>query len=101
MQCTYRFRDRAKWAKMQHALQPPVILLSCSSTSCINLPLTNKHGNATEVKVLNYNETVEIVFQDTNVLDTSMNHPIHLHGYSFYVVGTGYGNFNNGTDPDS
>ncbi|CAL5364153.1 unnamed protein product [Camellia sinensis] len=57
--------------------------------------------NATEVKVLNYNETIEIVFQDTNVMDTSMNHPIHFHGYSFYVVGTGYGNFNNETDPDS
>ncbi|XP_059624831.1 laccase-14-like isoform X2 [Cornus florida] len=55
----------------------------------------------TEVKVLNYNEAVEIVFQDTNVLNTSQNHPMHLHGFSFYLVGAGYGNFNNETHPNS
>jgi laccase len=53
----------------------------------------------TKVKVLNYNEEVEIVFQGTNVLDASEDHPMHLHGYTFYVVGSGYGNFDNVTDP--
>ncbi|KAF3959533.1 hypothetical protein CMV_015662 [Castanea mollissima] len=53
----------------------------------------------TKVKVLNYNEAVEIVFQGTNVLTGSVNHPMHMHGYSFYVVGTGFGNFNNEIDP--
>jgi len=51
------------------------------------------------VKVLNYGEVVEIVFQGTNVLKGSVNHPMHLHGYSFYVVGTGVNNFDNETDP--
>ncbi|KAL6184684.1 hypothetical protein ACLB2K_046084 [Fragaria x ananassa] len=52
-----------------------------------------------KVKVLNYNESVEIVFQGTNVLGGSVNHPMHLHGYSFYVVGYGFGIYDNVTDP--
>lgn len=55
----------------------------------------------TKVKVLNYNETVEIVFQGTNVLKGSVNHPMHMHGHSFYVVGIGHGNFDNQTDPET
>uniref|UniRef100_A0A7N0R8F1 Laccase n=1 Tax=Kalanchoe fedtschenkoi TaxID=63787 RepID=A0A7N0R8F1_KALFE len=55
---------------------------------------------ATKVRVLKYNASVEIVFQGTNVLGGE-NHPMHLHGYSFYVVGSGFGNFDSQTDPDS
>ena len=51
-----------------------------------------------KVKVLNYNEAVEVVFQGTNILGAGY-HPMHLHGHSFYVVGSGYGNYNNDTDP--
>ncbi|KAL6316013.1 hypothetical protein AAG906_015429 [Vitis piasezkii] len=40
-------------------------------------------SNGTEVRVLEYNSIVEIVFQGTNVLATT-HHPMHLHGYSFY-----------------
>ncbi|GLT93900.1 hypothetical protein SLE2022_116700 [Rubroshorea leprosula] len=54
---------------------------------------------ATKVKLLDYNEEVEIVFQSTNVLNSSQNHPMHLHGHSFYVVGLGEGNFNPNEDP--
>ena len=53
----------------------------------------------TKMKVLNYNEVVEIVFQGINVLDASEDHPVHLHGYTFYVIGLGHGNFDNATDP--
>ncbi|KAK4590459.1 hypothetical protein RGQ29_020848 [Quercus rubra] len=52
----------------------------------------------TKVKVLNYNEEVEIV-QGNNVFDGSEDHPVHLHGYTFYVVGSAYGIFDNETDP--
>ncbi|CAM8983153.1 unnamed protein product [Rhodiola kirilowii] len=55
---------------------------------------------ATKVRMIKYNSTVEIVFQGTNILGGE-NHPIHLHGYSFYVVGSGFGNFNSTTDPKS
>lgn len=57
--------------------------------------------SGTKVKVLEYNEEVEIVFQGTNGLKVSQDHPMHLHGYAFYVVGYGKGNFDNVTDPES
>ncbi|ONI35886.1 hypothetical protein PRUPE_1G559300 [Prunus persica] len=58
--------------------------------------LTPSYG--TKVVVLEYNASVELVLQGTNVL-ASDNHPVHLHGYNFYVVGWGFGNFNPKKDP--
>ncbi|XP_059285848.1 laccase-15-like [Lycium ferocissimum] len=52
----------------------------------------------TQVKVLKYNTTVELVLQGTNVV-TGLDHPMQLHGYSFYVVGLGFGNFDEKLDP--
>ncbi|XP_054790003.1 laccase-15-like [Prosopis cineraria] len=52
----------------------------------------------TEVKVLEFGSTVELVLQGTNVL-AGTEHPIHLHGHSFYVVGWGFGNFDKDKDP--
>lgn len=54
---------------------------------------------ATKVKVLEYNEEVEVVFQSTNVFNSSQNHPMHMHGNSFYVVGMGEGIFDKDKDP--
>ncbi|KAK4428418.1 Laccase-14 [Sesamum alatum] len=54
--------------------------------------------NGTKVKVLEYNSTVELVFQGTNIV-AGIDHPMHLHGYSFYVVGSGFGNFDRDRDP--
>jgi laccase len=51
----------------------------------------------TRVKVLEYGAAVEVVFQDTAVLGT-VSHPMHLHGFSFYVVGRGLGNFDEHRD---
>ncbi|XP_030952115.1 laccase-15-like [Quercus lobata] len=65
-----------------------------------DLPLnTTIPTQGTRVKMLDYNEEVEITFQGTAVLKIPQNHPMHMHGYSFYVVGSGFGNFNNETDP--
>ncbi|KAJ6920345.1 laccase-15-like isoform X2 [Populus alba x Populus x berolinensis] len=55
-------------------------------------------SKGTEVKVLKYNSTVEIVFQGTNVA-AGTEHPMHIHGTSFYVVGWGFGNFDKDKDP--
>jgi laccase len=52
----------------------------------------------TKVLVLDYDASVELILQGTNVL-ASDNHPVHLHGYSFYVVGWGFGNFDPKKDP--
>ena len=64
-----------------------------------DLPLyleTPKHG--TKVKILDYNTNVELVFQGTSLVGGN-DHPMHLHGFSFYVVGSGLGNFDKDKDP--
>uniref|UniRef100_A0A0E0L3D8 Laccase n=1 Tax=Oryza punctata TaxID=4537 RepID=A0A0E0L3D8_ORYPU len=53
------------------------------------------HG--TRVVPLRFNTTVEVVLQDTSILGAE-SHPLHLHGYDFYVVGTGFGNYDAGND---
>ncbi|XXG69336.1 hypothetical protein AAC387_Pa06g2231 [Persea americana] len=55
---------------------------------------------ATRVKMLNYGEQVDMVFQGTTIVSPE-SHPMHLHGYSFYVVGLGYWNFDYRSDPAS
>ncbi|XP_020209624.1 putative laccase-11, partial [Cajanus cajan] len=57
-------------------------------------------STGTRVLMFDYNEVVELVWQGTIVL-TAENHAMHLHGFSFFVVGVGTGNFNNVTDPES
>lgn len=54
----------------------------------------------TKLYKLKYGETVQIVLQDTSIV-TVESHPMHLHGYEFFVVGNGFGNFNPRTDPAS
>ncbi|XP_042486442.1 laccase-7-like [Macadamia integrifolia] len=48
---------------------------------------------STSVKKIPFNSSVEMVFQNTAVLGVE-NHPIHLHGYDFYVLAMGFGNYN-------
>jgi len=55
-------------------------------------------SQGTKVKMIKYGSVVEIIFQGTNV-GAAENHPMHLHGYSFYVVGMGNGNFDFKTSP--
>ncbi|CAN6471494.1 unnamed protein product [Victoria cruziana] len=52
---------------------------------------------ATRVKVLRFNSTVQMVLQNTATLGVE-NHPIHLHGYNFYVLAQGFGNYRPGLD---
>ncbi|CAI0416164.1 unnamed protein product [Linum tenue] len=49
----------------------------------------------TKVYRLEYGSRVQVVLQDTSIV-TAENHPIHLHGYDFYILAEGFGNF----DPD-
>lgn len=55
-------------------------------------------SNGTKVVVLPFNTSVELVMQGTSILGAE-SHPLHLHGFNFYVVGQGFGNFNPSTDP--
>ncbi|ONK56578.1 uncharacterized protein A4U43_C10F10320 [Asparagus officinalis] len=61
-----------------------------------NIPFNTAAMNSTRVVELEYGSTVQLVMQDTGTVTTE-NHPIHLHGYSFYVVGFGVGNYNPST----
>lgn len=54
--------------------------------------------NGTEVVVVPYNTTVEVVLQGTGIVGAE-SHPLHLHGFDFFVVGQGVGNFNPTKDP--
>ncbi|XP_027109265.2 laccase-3-like [Coffea arabica] len=51
----------------------------------------------TKLYKLKYGSKVQVVFQDTGIFSTE-DHPIHLHGHQFYVVGQGFGNFNPSRD---
>ncbi|TYI83086.1 hypothetical protein E1A91_D05G266900v1 [Gossypium mustelinum] len=57
-------------------------------------------GEGTRAIMVNYGDAVEMVLQTTQ-LGAGGSHPIHLHGFSFYWVGIGTGNFNNETDPNT
>ncbi|XWS42818.1 hypothetical protein CRYUN_Cryun16bG0046800 [Craigia yunnanensis] len=55
-------------------------------------------SSGTKVVVLPFNATVELVMQDTSILGAE-SHPLHLHGFNFFVVGQGFGNFDPNKDP--
>ncbi|XP_024178919.1 laccase-21 [Rosa chinensis] len=70
--------------------EPPVYFNFTAIAMTLDPVLTVQ---GTKVKVLEYNETVEMGFQGTDVMGGSVNHPMHLHGHSFYVLGFGFGNY--------
>ncbi|XP_062190560.1 laccase-14-like [Phragmites australis] len=72
--------------------RPPVMFDFTSSAASTNraVMFTTK---GTKVKTLRYNATVEVVLQNTAILGAE-NHPLHLHGFNFYVLAQGTGNFN-------
>ncbi|KAL0783814.1 hypothetical protein Bca101_000059 [Brassica carinata] len=46
----------------------------------------------TSIKTLKFNSTVEIIVQNTGIISPE-SHPMHLHGFNFYVLGYGFGNY--------
>ncbi|KAK4270312.1 hypothetical protein QN277_023361 [Acacia crassicarpa] len=55
-------------------------------------------SNGTKLVVLPFNTSVELILQDTGILGVE-SHPLHLHGFNFFVVGQGFGNFDPNKDP--
>lgn len=51
----------------------------------------------TRITKVKFNSTVEMVMQNTAIIGVE-NHPMHLHGFDFYVLAQGFGNFNPATD---
>ncbi|KAL5722779.1 laccase [Ranunculus cassubicifolius] len=62
------------------------------------LPFITIGKKETRVKRLKYNSVVEIVLQNTAVL-AAENHPMHFHGFDFYVLAQGFGNYDPVTGP--
>ncbi|XP_078152454.1 putative laccase-11 [Carex rostrata] len=52
----------------------------------------------TKVVKLRFNTSVQLVMQDTSIQGAE-SHPLHLHGYNFFVVGQGFGNYNPNKNP--
>ncbi|XP_059296416.1 laccase-17-like [Lycium ferocissimum] len=63
-----------------------------------NPPNNTMVNNDTKVLVLPFNTSVELVMQDTSILGVE-SHPLHIHGFNFFVVGQGFGNFDSNKDP--
>ncbi|KAI3472764.1 hypothetical protein Pfo_031280 [Paulownia fortunei] len=63
-------------------------------------PVTENMSTKFGTKVLQvpFGTKLEIVLQDTNFLNPE-NHPIHVHGHNFFIVGRGFGNFDATKDP--
>lgn len=62
----------------------------------VGMNLNAEFGN--KIMVFPYGSNVEIVFQGTSLLNVE-NHPIHMHGHNFFIVGRGFGNFDGVKDP--
>ncbi|XP_040992130.1 laccase-4-like isoform X2 [Juglans microcarpa x Juglans regia] len=72
----------------------PLIKYNYTGTQPTNFQTTT----GTKLYRLAYNSTVQLVLQDTGMI-TPENHPLHLHGFNFFEVGRGLGNFNPKKDP--
>ncbi|XP_021809222.1 laccase-17-like [Prunus avium] len=72
----------------------PVIPFNYTGTP----PNNTMVSNGTKLVVLPFNTSVELIMQDTSILGAE-SHPLHLHGYNFFVIGQGFGNFDQNKDP--
>lgn len=63
-----------------------------------NTATTTQTTNGTKVYKLEFNSTVELVIQGTNIVAPE-SHPTHLHGFNFFVIGKGVGNYDPKNDP--
>ncbi|GLT80710.1 hypothetical protein SLA2020_521350 [Shorea laevis] len=76
---------------------PPVPPIQFNYTGNVSRSLWQP-APGTKLYKLKFGSKVQIVFQDTSILSVE-DHPMHIHGYQFYVVGRGFGNFNPRSDP--
>lgn len=77
---------------------PPLRFDYTNSNNSLNQALVTT-AKSTKVKKVKFNATVEIVLQDTALIGIE-NHPMHLHGSSFFVLAQGFGNFNRASDSE-
>ncbi|XP_042511016.1 laccase-7-like [Macadamia integrifolia] len=73
--------------------QPLLAFDYTNSTKLLNQTQFVLAQKSTSVKRIPFNSSVEIVLQNTAII-TVESHPMHLHGYDFYVMAMGFGNYN-------
>ncbi|XVE76181.1 hypothetical protein DITRI_Ditri12bG0152300 [Diplodiscus trichospermus] len=63
------------------------------------VPVTANQSTSlgTRLRKVAFNSTIELILQDTNLLAVD-SHPFHLHGFNFFIVGSGVGNFDPSKD---
>lgn len=76
--------------------EKPLIFFNYTGVDPLTENMNTEFG--TRLLALPYYTNLEIVFQDTGFLNVE-NHPIHVHGHNFFIVGWGMGNYNVGKDP--
>ncbi|KAE8684786.1 Laccase-5 [Hibiscus syriacus] len=77
-------------------IKPPIKFDYANDTVNNNLPMLFA-PKSTKITELKFNATVEIIFQNTNIIGPE-NHPMHLHGFDFHILAQGFGNYNPITD---
>ncbi|KAA8542807.1 hypothetical protein F0562_023959 [Nyssa sinensis] len=94
LQCHYRNLTTSSYSS-----NFPEKPLSAFDYTGVN-PLTQNMNTEFGTKLLEvpYGTKLEIVLQDTSFLNVE-NHPIHVHGHNFFIVGRGFGNFDAAKDP--
>ncbi|KAJ6900223.1 hypothetical protein NC652_026371 [Populus alba x Populus x berolinensis] len=74
--------------------KPPIAFNYTGNNTAMNLKTTN----GTKAYRLAFNSAVQVVLQGTTIIAPE-SHPFHLHGFNFFVVGKGLGNFDPDNDP--
>ncbi|KAK1299447.1 Laccase-7 [Acorus calamus] len=72
---------------------PPTVFDYTNQTRTLNPGPLIVTERVTKVKRVKFGATVEMVLQNTALVGIE-NHPIHLHGFNFYVLAQGFGNYN-------
>ncbi|KAL4347625.1 hypothetical protein GQ457_17G006940 [Hibiscus cannabinus] len=75
---------------------PPIVYDYTNLAINNNVPMLFPQ-KGTKVTQLKFNSTVEMVLQNVATIGKD-NHPMHLHGFNFYVLAQGFGNYNPATD---
>lgn len=74
----------------------PPFVFNYTGVNPVTENMNPNFGN--KVLKLPYGTRLELVLQDTNFLNPE-NHPIHVHGHNFFIVGRGFENFDAAKDP--
>lgn len=84
-----------KFPSVSAISQPREITTQCENTKCDSMKMMTM-CLCTHSLNLDKDDTIQMVLSNVGI-DSGMSHPIHLHGHSFYVLKTGFGNYNKTT----